>query len=146
MAGVPDRIDSLRTEIHGVDNRVVRVETELREHRAQSTLQHDATMAALAELRRDLSDQGRTPPSTDRALPTTPPPSLPPTPVSESSEPGTIKISPARTLKLITAWWHVWLALGLGAGGGLGIRGCVGPEPSPAAQAVHALDDPEPTP
>ena len=88
MTPVDDRIERLRDDLHGVDTRLVRVETELRLHREQSAQQHDDIMAAIADLRRDVTPR--------------PPPSLPPGPAlstmpadhDPSSDPGAVTISP----------------------------------------------------
>ena len=97
VAPAADRIDELRRDLHAVDSRVVRLEAELKAHREQSALQHTALMSAVAELRGDLSDQGRTP--------------VPPDPLSVTISPG--KLLP--WLKIL-----VPILAAMGVGGGLG--------------------------
>jgi len=114
MTPVDDRIERLRDDLHGVDTRLVRVETELRLHREQSAQQHDDIMAAIADLRRDVTPR--------------PPPSLPPGPAlstmpadhDPSSDPGAVTISPKRVgpwLDLLVRWVRRLLLIGATAGG-----------------------------
>jgi len=55
-----DTIKDLRVDLHAVDKRLATLE-------AVSEERHEALLAAIADLRKDLSDQGRTPEPTDRA-------------------------------------------------------------------------------
>lgn len=125
--------DDLRAELHAVDGRVIRVETELRltreelkEHRTQSANQHQALIARFDRLTDELSDQGRTP---------GPPPSLPPgaalatlppgptlEPAQErSGDTGEIRISPKRVAPWVAlvargVRWLLFAGIGAGAG------------------------------
>lgn len=122
MATETDRVDALRKELHQVDGRLIRVELELKNHREQSALQHDAVMTAVGKLRTDLSDQGRTPP---------PPPTVDP-----PSDPGALTISPKRVAPWLKLLLPYLLTGGIGAAATQAINYATSSEPDAATEAA----------
>jgi hypothetical protein len=127
MAPGDDRIDRLRDDLHSVDTRLVRVETELKLHREQSAQQHDDVLRAIADLRRDV-----TPPGPPPSLPPGPAPAtLPPPDHEPSSDPGAITVSPRKLAPWIGLLARLLVAAGLG---GATVHGCEHlPEPAEAS-------------
>lgn len=106
-----DRVDQLRREFHAVATDVAVLKSQLSDHRTQSALQHDAVMAAVAELRGDLSDQGKAPVPAD---------------------PLAVTLSPEKLLPWLKVLVPILAALGVGGGLGQALDHALDPPAAPA--------------